>query len=924
MSRRWRSSLLVLTTLLVVGATACEPVARRDASGSVRQVWVTGLDPSDTVQLFGSETAVTPIQTGIADARGAYVFHDVPAPGDYWVYAAGSAKYDPRVKVIGVTTETQQPSSSDYDDWISSPGPAERPLVSTVVMPAVLEGPSDSPALGFVPVRDSTALTVTAAVPEGTCLTAEQTGCARRPTVVMYTPYSPLADPAGASALAHAWVGAGYAFVTVDLRGTACSGGAYDGSGRLVGTDGYDVVEILGRQAWSTGSVALYGFSAIGLAAVPVAGLRPPHLAAIAIGGIGDPYSAVKLGGMAPFGVSDPMEADGLFDWGVDTDDGQLPGEPPLPAGTFRSYSWEIVRAVGLYTEPFPGDVGDIEDLLDWPGASPAHLSDFADTCHENQQLHGQRSFLRTAGGQAQEVDGETLDRLRAAVRQPGGGDMVFPQYHGYDLTSAVEAPVMVTGASRDNAIPGASDMAGAFPNASTTWAVLSNGYHDDLAGTTHEGIAMLEQFMRLYVARMPATWNRSDEATLYGAPEPAGVTTEREAAEAQPVAVIWGRGENIDFATEPVPASNPVVTRHAAVPGGAVDPPGFGSARLYASNDGRLDYVMPPGNGGLVSYVEDPSSRDRLGPAIGNDAIAWSQHEVGSSVRFETSEALGNAGFWVAGPMSADLWVRSSTTDADLQVSLSEVRSDGSEVLLQTGYRRASRRQADIRSTPLRPLYTDSSVELLSPNTWTEVRVALPTTMAPVQPGSRLRLTVSAPGGDLENRVFDEDSSAVIEIGTSAAHPSSVNLPFMGVLPTNDTGATSLAELYGDLLTYRAAEGIGCDLSGGHFRDARGNPCRAYEPHDLAPTGVSVLAIPGGVRVSWSAPSAGSPLGYAVYVAPSGSNAVDTVPTVVGGGTTTVDVPTSPGLDYVVRVAGHDGTKLGPLSVDVEGTAGY
>ena len=44
-------------------------------------------------------------------------------------------------------------------------------------------------------------------------------------------------------------------------------------------------------------------------------------------------------------------------------------------------------------------------------------------------------------------------------------------------------------------------------------------------------------------------------------------------------------------------------------------------------------------------------------------------------------------------GTGSVDLWVRSTATDADLEVVLSEVRPDGKEVLVQTGRQPVERR---------------------------------------------------------------------------------------------------------------------------------------------------------------------------------------------------------------------------------------
>src|SRR5207245_1070336 len=88
------------------------------------------------------------------------------------------------------------------------------------------------------------------------------------PTVVNYSGYDParpgkkldqcavfgqvfptLCDaPADASALIAALMG--YATVGVNMRGTGCSGGAYDYFEELQKLDGYDAIETVAAQSW--------------------------------------------------------------------------------------------------------------------------------------------------------------------------------------------------------------------------------------------------------------------------------------------------------------------------------------------------------------------------------------------------------------------------------------------------------------------------------------------------------------------------------------------------------------------------------------------------------------------------------------------------------------------------------------------------
>lgn len=77
------------------------------------------------------------------------------------------------------------------------------------------------------------------------------------------------------------WVQHGYAVVNADLRG----GGTSDGVGSLLSDqeaeDFYDLIEWVGHQPWSTGSVGLLGVSYLGMSQYKVAALKPPSLKAI-------------------------------------------------------------------------------------------------------------------------------------------------------------------------------------------------------------------------------------------------------------------------------------------------------------------------------------------------------------------------------------------------------------------------------------------------------------------------------------------------------------------------------------------------------------------------------------------------------------------------------------------------------------------
>ena len=127
---------------------------------------------------------------------------------------------------------------------------------------------------GYLTTRDGTTLSVQVVLPGP----ADQ---GPYPTVVEYSGYDPSSPTTGqpqykllAPLLGMAWVG-------VNIRGTGCSGGAYNFFENLQSLDGYDAIETVAAQPWSTGRVGMVGISFAGISQLFVARSRPPHLDAI-------------------------------------------------------------------------------------------------------------------------------------------------------------------------------------------------------------------------------------------------------------------------------------------------------------------------------------------------------------------------------------------------------------------------------------------------------------------------------------------------------------------------------------------------------------------------------------------------------------------------------------------------------------------
>jgi X-Pro dipeptidyl-peptidase len=118
---------------------------------------------------------------------------------------------------------------------------------------------------------------------------------AKLPAILTMSPYSAL----GRNGDAERWVPRGYHRVWVDVPGTGNSGGCYDYGATGEKQAGYDAVEWIAEQKWSTGKVAMIGGSYDGTTATATATMDPPHLTTIVPeAAISRWYSYAYSGGM--------------------------------------------------------------------------------------------------------------------------------------------------------------------------------------------------------------------------------------------------------------------------------------------------------------------------------------------------------------------------------------------------------------------------------------------------------------------------------------------------------------------------------------------------------------------------------------------------------------------------------------------------
>ncbi|KAJ5390550.1 Peptidase S15/CocE/NonD C-terminal [Penicillium cataractarum] len=135
------------------------------------------------------------------------------------------------------------------------------------------------------------------------------------------------------------WTQRGYVVAFVDVRGSFKSEGDKSYYSRDVGLDGYDIVEWLAVQDWSSGKVGMYGASAFAMVQWLVAAEQPPSLTAILpFDGMTDLYREMARKGGIPetqFMAVYPH----LYNWGTSLveDSGNAHFEHPFFDDYWRS-----------------------------------------------------------------------------------------------------------------------------------------------------------------------------------------------------------------------------------------------------------------------------------------------------------------------------------------------------------------------------------------------------------------------------------------------------------------------------------------------------------------------------------------------------------------------------------------------------------
>jgi hypothetical protein len=317
---------------------------------------------------------------------------------------------------------------------------------------AFYEGQTLEPGYGYLTMRDGTTLSIFVSLP-GPIEDGPY------PTLVNYSGYSPSqpGESLGASVEPFCTIFpvlcdapghptgllggvSGYATVGVNMRGTGCSGGAYDFFEPLQLLDGYDIIELVARQSWvKHNRVGMSGLSYPGISQLFVASQRPPSLAAIA------PMSVLADS------ASSTLAPGGIYNQGF-------------------ALAW--IENVMRRAEPYGH--GWIQQLVD----------EGDEVCEDNQKLYGQM-----------------VNVVQKALENPFYSDEVAKPLDPTAFADQIEVPVFMTGQWQDEQTgPHFAALFDKFTGTDVARFTVTNGVHVD--GFSPQILMEWKTFLDFYVNR--------------------------------------------------------------------------------------------------------------------------------------------------------------------------------------------------------------------------------------------------------------------------------------------------------------------------------------------------------------------------------------------------------------------------------------
>lgn len=644
--------------------------------------------------------------------------------GSDFVTLAGGLEYEVRAEIDGKELTSLPFTVLNIDD----PGPGTPYTEQTLTgleWSLIEDKPEDlTPGFQYIEMRDGVTLSAMVRYPD-----TKIYGTGPWPTVVEYSGYSPSRpdSPDAGTTIANAM---GYATVSVNMRGTGCSGGVFDVFNPAQQADGYDIIETVAAQDWVLNNrVGMVGLSYPGISQLYVASTNPPSLAAIV------PLSVI---------------AD----------------------------AWEMQWPGGIYNSGFTQNWVEQREKDATIGGSSwvsAMIEAGDTTCEENKKLS------------TQNIDFEPF--LRGQLTRPALSDARDIR----QLVGQIEAPVFLGGQWQDEQT-GAQfgDMLDKFDSAKDLKVVLSNGRHID--GLAPDTLVKWHEFLEFHLSeRVPEIdiairlFGGAEIGGPFGLPDykfPSGRFGDMSFDEAlesylsEPdVTVLFESG-----AGEADKPGRPLITFQTDYE--TWPPPTTERRTLYADADGFLGADAPTTAGAdLWSFDVDAGQEDFFGPK-GYELfepvwdINWTRFAPGDSVSYLTAPFTTDE--VISGPAVASLWVNSEEADVTVQVTLTEITPEGDEFYIQSGWLRLGHRAAtvaeDLRITRS---FDAADYAEMPPGEWVQADVAIPSFAHPMRAGSQLLMRVSTPGRDHGTWLFDNpeySGTPAFKLGRGGDHATALH----------------------------------------------------------------------------------------------------------------------------------------------------
>jgi hypothetical protein len=365
------------------------------------------------------------------------------------------------------------------------------------------------------------------------------------------------------------------------------------------------------------------------------------------------------------------------------------------------------------------------------------------------------------------------------------------------DWARHVTVPVFVSGALEDEQTgPQWPALIDAIPRSTPEFANMVNGDHID--SLDPQTISRWLEFLDLYVADKVPTQPSALDAVVLDKFAAAAATV---SAEAPLPAIRFTSAPDVIAARNEFAEQTPLVRAlfdngaGSAGPGDiestysanfASWPPAGTVTTLYLGPQGSLQPQAPDASSS-ASFALDPNARPSTSlPPNGNPWAAnpdwdWTPVPAPDGIAFQT--AAFQTATTIVGPATLDLWVKADVPVEDFQATIGEVRpAAGQEEYVTSGFLRSTNQVDAPDSTGLftDPTYLGGQARDLSADRYALVKIPIDPIVHTFRPGTELRVTISAPGGDRPVWTFatlDNGQTATVGLGQGVASALVVNV---------------------------------------------------------------------------------------------------------------------------------------------------